>query len=416
MTGGGTQTTTTTANNEPWDASQGFLKNSMNYASGLLDAGIGAQVPTISTAIPFSDQSMAGLTGMENLANANSNGQGLSGFYGNILANGGFSNDQQTANNTFSSFANGSATSPFSSLATAARNNPSMNGFMSAANGGFDVSNAGQLGLAQGASGPSYSEQNLGNWASGQQLGAQNPYFEQALAAATQKTQDAVDLTASGAGRYGSGGHWTALADSIGGMQSAARAQQFESDRNAQFQANNMMDTFKNANFSNALNALNSATGIQQGNVATRMAGFGNAANLYSGGIDQALGALGTGANLNMTGASNLFNSGQTGFSNAADAYSGMMAPYNTLMSVGGNYETLAGNVRQDELNRFYAAQNLPWENLARANAIYSGAGALGGSQTSSVQQPGQSSLANALGLASTGVGIAGGLQKLGWF
>lgn len=381
--GNGTQQTTTSSNSEPWSVAQPFLENSMNYASGLVDAGVGAQVPTISTAIPFSDQSIAGLNGMQSTAENNMGGNGLSGFYNSIMQNGGFTGDQQTANNTFTSFANGSGSAPFSALANDARANPTFSGFMSAAGS---------------AGNPSYSESNLSNWANGSMMGQQNPYFEQALGYAMQDQQDSVDLMASGAGRYGSGQHTSVLADSMGQLSANARTQQFENDRNAQFQANNQMDTFRNANFSNALNAL------------------GGASNAYQTGIGQALGAQQAGTGLTMTGASNLFNSGQQGFSNAANAYQGAMLPYQTMMGVGGNYENLAANIRQDELNQFNLSQSLPWDNLARANAIYSGAGALGGTSTGTATTPGQNPFATALGYGATGVGILGGMQDLGWF
>lgn len=103
---------------------------------------------------------------------------------------------------------------------------------------------------------------------------------------------------------------------------------------------------------------------------------------------------------------SNLFNMGQTGFGNLGTAYSGMQAPANSLMQVGAMNEDLATRQLNDKLRIFNEQQNKPWENLSRLNAIASGAGQLGGSQTTS--QPGQNPFLTALGYGATGAGLLG--------
>jgi hypothetical protein len=105
---------------------------------------------------------------------------------------------------------------------------------------------------------------------------------------------------------------------------------------------------------------------------------------------------------------SNLFNMGSTGFGQLGSAYQGMQAPAQSLMQVGAMNEDLATRQMNDKLRIFNEQQNKPWENLSRLNAIASGAGQLGGSQTQS--QPGQNPFLTALGYGSTAAGLLGGM------
>lgn len=104
---------------------------------------------------------------------------------------------------------------------------------------------------------------------------------------------------------------------------------------------------------------------------------------------------------------SNLFNMGAQGFNNLGAAYGGMSAPAQDLMKIGGMNEDYATRQMNDKLRIFNEQQNKPWENLSRLNAIASGAGQLGGSQTTS--QPGQNPFLTALGYGATGAGLLGG-------
>jgi hypothetical protein len=99
---------------------------------------------------------------------------------------------------------------------------------------------------------------------------------------------------------------------------------------------------------------------------------------------------------------------GQTGFGQLGQAYSGMQAPAQDLMKVGGMDDDYATRVMNDRLRVFNEQQNKPWENLSRLQAIASGAGQLGGSQTQS--QPGQNPFLTALGYGATGAGLLGGM------
>lgn len=126
---------------------------------------------------------------------------------------------------------------------------------------------------------------------------------------------------------------------------------------------------------SNAVNMGASAAGrygsaVHQGNVAREVGDLTNRAMLQRQDWAQ----------------NNLLN-----VSNALPAaYNTALQPEQTQMGVGSMYEDLMGRQMGDELRMFNESQNLPWENLARYNAIVSGAGALGGTSTSkaSVQTP----------------------------
>lgn len=102
----------------------------------------------------------------------------------------------------------------------------------------------------------------------------------------------------------------------------------------------------------------------------------------------------------------NLFGMGQQGINNLGAAYQGMNAPVQDLFKVGSMNEDLANRVMNDKLRIFDSTQNKPWENLARFNAIASGAGQLGGTQTNT--QPGQNPFLAGLGALSGGLGLLG--------
>jgi hypothetical protein len=75
-------------------------------------------------------------------------------------------------------------------------------------------------------------------------------------------------------------------------------------------------------------------------------------------------------------------------------------------MQVGAMNEDLATRQMNDKLRIFNEQQNRPWENLSRFQAINSGAGQLGGSQTQT--SPGQNPFLQAAGYGLTGAGLLG--------
>jgi hypothetical protein len=97
---------------------------------------------------------------------------------------------------------------------------------------------------------------------------------------------------------------------------------------------------------------------------------------------------------------------GQQAFGNLGNAYTGMQAPANDLMKIGGMNEDLKTRQMNDKLRIFNAKQNNPWDQLGRLNAIASGAGQMGGTQTQT--SPGQNPFLAALGAGAGGLGLLG--------
>lgn len=269
----GGSTQTTTTNNAPWPGAQPALNTALSGAQNLYKKGVGSKVYQGSTVIPWDQQTIQGQNALTQSANANIGGAGASGQYQGVIDSGGYNPAQLEA----------------------------LNNTRSVANSQFDIN--------------------------------EDPGFAQVR----DQAINAVNSSASGAGRYGSGTHQQLLGSTIGDL--GAR----------QYQA---------------------------------WQGRRDAAN------------------------SNLFNMGGQGFGQIGAAYEGMQAPANTLMQVGSMNEDLATRYKNDELRRFDEGQQKPWENLARLNAIASGSGQLGGTQTQS--QPGANPFLQALGYGTAGAGILG--------
>lgn len=87
-------------------------------------------------------------------------------------------------------------------------------------------------------------------------------------------------------------------------------------------------------------------------------------------------------------------------------AFQTSLAPDQSQMTVGSMYEDLMSRQMQDQARIFNEQQNLPWDNLARYNAILSGAGSLGGNQQSTISEP--RNYSSAFGNALTGYAVGG--------
>lgn len=333
MSGGGGSTQTTTSNNAPWSKAQPFIEKNLKLSDAIGPANFMPYQG--STVVPNASQTEQGLGYMENVANQNMGGQGISGQYQNAIQSGGMFGGQGSAQNT-------------------------MQGLAGA---GGDFARIGQQ-----AQGPSFSQNNLSSMAAGNQIGSSNPYFEDALRIASERTADATNLGASSMGRYGSGAHTQTLARNIGDMQTTARAGQVNQDIANMMQANSMIDNQRMAGLGMGLNAAQARAGA----------------------------------------AGNLFNMGQQAFQNLGTAYQGQMAPAQTLMGIGANREDLMGRMINDEIRRYEGNQQAPMRAIEWRNAIASGAGALGGSSSTTAQMPGQNPFASALGYGLTGLGAAG--------
>jgi hypothetical protein len=112
MSGG--NSTTTTSSNQPYKAAEPLLKQGMGDALNLYKNGGLVKPNTMSTVVPYAQQTTQAMGDLQNLAGANSGSNGLSGQYQNIINNGGYNQQQmdalngiqQTANSTYDMNAN----------------------------------------------------------------------------------------------------------------------------------------------------------------------------------------------------------------------------------------------------------------------------------------------------------------------
>lgn len=181
-----------------------------------------------------------------------------------------------------------------------------------------------------------------------------NPYLDRMIARGAEDIGSQTNLLAGSAGRYGSGAHTGVLAREIGDMANTMRYNDFNTQQGRQMDA-----------IGSIFNA-----GQQQYNNQTQ----------------------GTGALM--------------------DAYSGMMAPGQTMQGIGSQYEDLATRTMNDQLRIFNETQNAPWAALERLNAVASGAGTLGNTSQTTAQGP--SRLSAGLGGALGGYSMLGPIGALG--
>ena len=174
--------------------------------------------------------------------------------------------------------------------------------------------------------------------------------------------------------------------------------------------ANASFDPMNQAGFGSVLKQAQDAAGGAVNQQASGMGRFGGAAHqgLLAKSVGDVTGNLmnqeWNNFNSRQSAAQNqLFNAGQTGIGNLGSAYQGMQAPLDTLGKIGSSYEDLAGRQITDRNRIFDAQQNMPWDQLARLNAVASGMGQMGGSKSGSATTPG----------APIGGQIAGGLLGL---
>lgn len=103
----------------------------------------------------------------------------------------------------------------------------------------------------------------------------------------------------------------------------------------------------------------------------------------------------------------NLFGMGQQGFGNLGTAFTGMQAPGQTLLNVGQQQDARQQALINSQMDVFDEKQRAPRADIEWRQALYSGSGQLGGTQTN--RAPGQSPLATGLGYGLTGLGLLGG-------
>jgi hypothetical protein len=192
--------------------------------------------------------------------------------------------------------------------------------------------------FAQGNANQSSAGQNLSGMASGSLLGQGNPYLQQALAAANERAATGINDAMSTAGRYGSGVHQSTLAKTLADQNTAAMFGQYNQDVANMMGANQMIDATNQSNLNRQLSA-----------------------------------------------AGNLFNAGQAGLQNMGTAYKLGQMPATDYQQVGQSVEDKWKQYYQAEMDKFYEQRDRPIESAAQANAIFTGAGQLGQSNTSNV-------------------------------
>ncbi|MDI6836773.1 MAG: hypothetical protein QMD99_13825 [Rhizobiaceae bacterium] len=358
MNGGSQQTTTT--DSAPWKPAQPALKLGLDYATKAFKADPTGKnsVYTGSTVVPWSQQTTQGMNLVQGNASANMGGQGVSGQYQDIINRGGYTGQQQQSANAMSDVVGGSGLT--------ADQTGAMRGFQSLANDPF---NAYQKTALQNTQNTANSAFDINS----------NPAFMDVLKQAQNSARDAVNMSAGGAGRYGGGVHQGNLASEVGDLTARMVGSEYNNWQNRRDAAN-----------SNLFN-------MGQTGIGTQMGAQGNVANLGQ-----------TGTANRMTAAQNLYNMGQGAIGNLGTAYQGLNAPAQDLFQIGAMNEDLSTRKLNDKLRIFNEKQNAPWSQAGRLNAIASGAGQMGGTQTQA--QPGQNPFLTALGYGTTVLGGLGGL------
>lgn len=389
MSGGSSQTQTTS--NEPWKPTQDLLKTGLADALNLYKNGVGSQVYTGSTVIPYSLQTMKGMSGLEALARGNT-GKNLTKQANNIIGNGGFNSYQKTA---------------MGGLNMAADN--AENRYMRMlGNGGFNESQRQALGSVRknfdANQGVFQNLLNSGGMTEDQKLAMDNyrttatskfdpnadPNFQKVLSGALDAAGDNVNLQAAAAGRYGSGAHQGVMGKTTGNLASNMLSNEYNNWQNRRDAANNSLF----AGGQQGVNNMTGAYGTMQGAANNLM----NMGQVGVDNIDRQFGNL-----LNANG--QLFNAGQAGLANMQNAYNVAQLPYQTLMQLGGMNEDLATRVKNDELRIFDAKNNTPWDQIGRLLNVGNLGGQFSTSKTSA-SGGGQNPFLTGLG----GLGLLGGI------
>lgn len=169
---GGSSKQTTSTVSQPWEAAQPSLKASISEADRLYNPQVG------KGAIGWDAQTQRGMGQIESLANANSGGQGTSGYYQGIINSGGYNPAQQMA----------------------------VNNAQQTANSRFNVND--------------------------------NPAFQDVLRQSQEAAANSVNQNASLAGRYGSGVNQQVLGQTVGDLTSRMVGNEYQNWQNRRDAAN----------------------------------------------------------------------------------------------------------------------------------------------------------------------------------
>ncbi|MEY5100135.1 MAG: hypothetical protein RJA36_2854 [Pseudomonadota bacterium] len=347
--GGGGKGGATIKNTKPWNAND--LKNSSNFANYLMRSDQGFKPFEAPTYTPFSQETLSGLQGMQNMASQGPTAGVIGGndFLAQMTQNGGMSAGLLGA----------------------------MNPMQQVASGQNSIDQGNYQTLWNQSQGPTSASQNLQGMASGAER--ENPWLMESLQKGAEQIALRSGTGAAGSGRYGSAAAAAGTAGMLGDYYAMPLAQAYENNSNRMLQANGMIDSAEQARLAGMGNAAQGLAGVQGANIANRV----NAANMQAGLYNQGLNRSLSSAQL------------------APGLQSAMYDPYRTMLGVGAAYEDKAQQGIDDAVNKWNANQQRPWNMLSAYNAIVQGQGNLGQQTTQQTQRP--SGLLGALGGAASG-------------
>jgi hypothetical protein len=209
MSGGSSNQQTSSTSAQPYKAAQPLLNQGMGDAQKLYQQGGLVKPNTMSTVVPFAQDTMQGISGLQGLAGANSGGQGLSGQFQSIIDAGGFNQPQQTA----------------------------MQGIQSTATQDFNIN--------------------------------ENPAYAGIRQRAMDAASNAVNSQAAGMGRFGAPTHQGTLAREVGNVAGNLDFQQFQNHQNRQSAAQQQLFNAGQTGMGNLGSAYEGAQAPSQTQMAT---------------------------------------------------------------------------------------------------------------------------------------------------
>jgi len=395
--GGLTQGSTTTKQQWP-NFIEGFGKDFFKDAKRAFNKG--PYYYKGSTVTPFSDQSLSAFGfekgedgklvqnggGMLGLADANSNGAGMSGPLQQIMNNGGFNASQMDSMASIRDLTN----------------NAGLNQIINDKNGMTAAQNKAFSGLQNTVYGNNTNLQRTfdqGGLTADQQSAADfyrggmneefglDPAYQSVKQQALASQNDALSARAAAAGRYGGGMDQAILAREQGNLSDRMDTAELDKYR-----------ARRNAAAGSLAGLSQQGIGNQLGINSAQQAGLGSIADMGAMGVGQRNTAIGTKSGLEST----LFNMNASGLDNMGKAYDTALKPFQTERAVGAEMEDLYTRQMQDKLRKF-DAQN-PFNHLQQYGSLLSGA------PTNTVQTSMPSTLQTLLGAGIGGYGLLSGL------
>lgn len=326
------------------------------YKSG--NAGKTFGKPTV---VGYGKDIKTGLAGLSALADANSNGQGISGQTQSIIDNGGFTGRQTRTLDGMEDLVN----------------NAGLDQVINDKNGMTRAQNRAYSGLQDTVYGNNATLQDTfdtGGLTDDQNLVADrmrgiatsdfdinaNPAYATVRDRALKEAQMGMDAQAAKSGRYGGASSQTIAARERGNLAADMDLAEY---RNWQQRGD------KSATDLAALSQ--QGTSNQLGINSAQQAGYGSIADMGALGINQRNNSIGLKSDLQ----SKLFNSENAGLDRMRQAYDLGQAPSRTQLEVGGMLDAERQNIRNDEIRRFDAKNpmNIYSQFMALANGAPTG-------------------------------------------